>query len=298
MAAVLELHDRVPKLREPVTPKTRRSREMLVFEVFDKFFCSDSNFFDYTGYPPELAKSCVAFLDEYNDDSVVEQRLSRGGEEPRVQADAICAEVCEDIPESDRVTRYAPQAPEGMAPPPGATPPPGVSTREYMERMQEQRAMGGGGPGGMMGGGPGGPGGPGGMMGGPGGPGGMMGGPGGPGGMMGGPGGPGGPGGMGRGGPGGPGGSPRGRKGGAPPSGRSGRPGGDQGPPMPPVDLPEGNFAPGSRFAVPMGGGKPIPLDGTEGFGAGVEGMKLEGAGAPSKGKAKPKGKAGKGGEL
>mgnify|MGYP000322968276 CR=1 FL=1 len=100
-------------------------------------------------------------------DSIVEQRLSRGGEEPRAQADAICAEVREDIPESERVSRYVPQPPEGTTLPPGATPPPGVSTREYMERMQEERAMGGG-PGGMMGG----PGGPGGMMGGPGGPGG------------------------------------------------------------------------------------------------------------------------------
>lgn len=36
-------------------------------------------FFDYTGFPPAFRKGCNAFLDAYNADSVVEDRLVRGG---------------------------------------------------------------------------------------------------------------------------------------------------------------------------------------------------------------------------
>jgi hypothetical protein len=36
-------------------------------------------FFDYTGFPPAFRKGCAAFLDAYNEDSVVEDRLVLGG---------------------------------------------------------------------------------------------------------------------------------------------------------------------------------------------------------------------------
>lgn len=77
-----------------------------MFEALEKF-CEEGLFFPYTGFPYEFVKNCEKFLDEYNDDSIVERRMLTGGtvEEQRAR---VCAEVCEDIPEEKRLTSYSP----------------------------------------------------------------------------------------------------------------------------------------------------------------------------------------------
>ncbi len=84
----------------------RREREIMIHEATGNL-CSEINFFDYTGFPPSYVKACKAFLDEYNDDSVVEERLFEGGE-PEAAAERVCKEVCEGFSYAQKKTSYAP----------------------------------------------------------------------------------------------------------------------------------------------------------------------------------------------
>lgn len=127
---VRELFTHLPDLQD-TKPKTtataRREREIMVYEATGSL-CNEVNFFDYTGFPPEMVKGCKAFMDEYNDDSIVEQRMMAGGAPDEV-AERVCKEVCAGFTQEQRMPRYAPPMPEGGMPqgmPPSGQPmPPG-----------------------------------------------------------------------------------------------------------------------------------------------------------------------------
>jgi len=68
-------------------------------------FCSEANFFDFTGFPPAFRKGCSAFVDRYNDDSSVEDGLVAGGS-TEVQCKRICRAVCAGMSEAERFSEY------------------------------------------------------------------------------------------------------------------------------------------------------------------------------------------------
>jgi hypothetical protein len=69
-------------------------------------FCEENNFFEYTGYPLSFVKGCKAFMDRYNDDSMVERRMLQA-KDVSGMVSSVCKEVCAAFPEADRHTTYA-----------------------------------------------------------------------------------------------------------------------------------------------------------------------------------------------
>lgn len=60
---------------------------------------------DYSSFPYEFKKGCKAFLDKYNDNSIVESRMVEPGGVDH-HCGTVCAEVCDGIDGVDRHAVY------------------------------------------------------------------------------------------------------------------------------------------------------------------------------------------------
>ena len=97
---VTEVWRRTPALRaDPATldVRARREREATAFEVTERGFCAESNFLYYAGSHMVRGRDCKAFLERFNDESQVEERLSAGvpGGHYFDLQNSVCKEVCE-----------------------------------------------------------------------------------------------------------------------------------------------------------------------------------------------------------
>lgn len=97
---VTEVWRRTPELRaDPATldVRARREREATAFEVTERGFCAESNFLYYAGSHMVRGRDCKAFLERFNDESQVEERLSAGvpGGHYFDLQNSVCKEVCE-----------------------------------------------------------------------------------------------------------------------------------------------------------------------------------------------------------
>jgi len=94
------------------------AKEAQLIEEIEKNFCYPGNFRSYTVFPPELEAACKGFMDDWNDDSTVEETLADTSLPVAAARAAACGRVCEPVPEDERMPSM-PEPPEG-GPAPGA----------------------------------------------------------------------------------------------------------------------------------------------------------------------------------
>jgi hypothetical protein len=104
--STIQLHQRSPILKLDVgklSPQKRFEREEFAFSVTEIGFCAEVSFISYDVHHATAGKWCKDFLDRYNEDQQVEERLAKGvpGGDGFDLKELVCKDVCKNIPERE-----------------------------------------------------------------------------------------------------------------------------------------------------------------------------------------------------
>ena len=104
--STIQLHQRSPILKLDVgkiSAQKRFEREEFAFAVTEVGFCAEVSFISYDVHHATAGKWCKDFMDKYNEDQQVEERLAKGvaGGDGFDLKELVCKDVCKNIPEKD-----------------------------------------------------------------------------------------------------------------------------------------------------------------------------------------------------
>ena len=104
--STIQLHQRSPILKLDVgkiSAQKRFEREEFAFAVTEVGFCAEVSFISYDVHHATAGKWCKDFLDKYNEDQQVEERLAKGvpGGDGFDLKELVCKDVCKNIREKD-----------------------------------------------------------------------------------------------------------------------------------------------------------------------------------------------------